>query len=213
MKAIARAFEKSSGHEAVLVFGSTGKLYAQIANGAPFDLFLAADAETPARLEQEDGALPGGRFTYATGKLVLWSAKANFVDDRGEILKKGSFRHIALAQPRLAPYGAAAVEVIEKLGLTGALRPKFVQGENIAQTHQFISTGNAELGFVALSQVYRDGKIVAGSAWIVPSDLHAPIRQDAAILARAANNPAARALAQFLKGAAARAIIEAHGYE
>ncbi len=213
MNSTAAAFEKSSGHKAILSFGSTGKFYAQIKNGAPFDLFLAADAATPAKLEQEGGALPGSRFTYAIGKLVLWSAKANFVDDRGEILKKGSFRHIALAQPRLAPYGAAAVEVIGKLGLTGALRPKFVQGENIAQTHQFIATGNAELGFVALSQVYRDGKLQSGSGWIVPANLHAPIRQDAVILARAANNPAAGALAQFLKGATARAIIKAHGYE
>jgi molybdate transport system substrate-binding protein len=142
----------------------------------------------------------------------LWSAKADFVDDRGEILKKDSFRHIALVSPKLVPYGAAAVEVIEKLGLMGALRPKFVQGENIAQTYQFVSTGNAELGFVALSQVYRDGKLQSGSGWIVPSGLHAPIRQDAVVLARAKNNPAARALAGFLRGDAALKIIAAYGY-
>lgn len=213
MNAIAAAFEKSSGHKVVLSFGSTGKFYAQIRNGAPFDVFLAADTATPARLEQEGATLRGSRFTYAIGKLVLWSAKADFVDDRGEILKKGSFRHIALAAPKLAPHGAAAVEVVEKLGLTGALQPKFVQGENIAQTHQFVSTGNAELGFVALSQVYRDGKLQSGSGWIVPTNLYAPIRQDAAILARAADNPAARALAEHLKSDPARAIIKSFGYD
>jgi molybdate transport system substrate-binding protein len=212
MNAIAAAFEKSSGHKAVLSFGSTGKFYAQIKNGAPFDLLLAADAATPAKLEQEGAALAGSRFTYAIGKLVLWSAKADFVDARGEVLKNGSFKHIAIASPKLAPYGAAAVEVIEKLGLMGALQPKFVQGENIAQTHQFVSTGNAELGFIALSQVYRDGKLQSGSGWIVPSGLHAPIRQDAVILARAANNPAARALAGFLRSDVALAIIAAYGY-
>jgi molybdate transport system substrate-binding protein len=213
MTAIAAAFEKATSHKAILSFGSTGKFYAQIRNGAPFDLLLAADATTPAKLEREGAALADSRFTYAIGKLVLWSAKADFVDDRGEILKKGSFRHIALAAPKLAPYGAAAVEVIEKLGLMNALRPKFVQGENISQTHQFVATGNAELGFVALSQVYRDGKLQSGSAWIVPANLYAPIRQDAVILARAANNPAARAIAEYLKGAPARAIIASFGYD
>lgn len=213
MKAIAAAFEQSTGHKAVLAFGSTGKFYAQIKNGAPFDVFLAADAATPARLEHEGAALPGSRFTYAIGKLVLWSAKPDFVDDRGEILMRGSFSHIALAAPKLAPYGAAAVDVLEKLGLKDALRPKFVQGENIAQVYQFVATGNAELGFVALSQVYRDGKFGAGSGWIIPANLHTPIRQDAVILSRAGNNPAARSLAEFLKGEKARAIVESHGYE
>ncbi len=213
MTSIAAAFEKSSGDKAVLSFGSTGKFYAQIKNGAPFDLLLAADTTTPAKLERDGVALAGSRFTYAVGKLVLWSAKADFVDDRGEILKKGSFRHIALAAPKLAPYGAAAVETMEKLGLMNTLRPKFVQGENIAQTHQFVATGNAELGFVALSQVYRDGKLQSGSGWIVPENLYAPIRQDAVLLARAADNPAARALVEYLKGAPARAIIASFGYD
>ena len=213
MKKIAEAFEQATGHKAVLAFGSTGKFHAQIANGAPFDVFLAADAQTPARLEREGAAIPGSRFTYAIGKLALWSAKPNFVDDRGEVLKSGPFNHIALAAPKLAPYGAAAVEVLEKLGLMDALRPKFVQGENIAQAHQFVASGNAELGFVALSQVYRDGKLMAGSGWIVPADFHTPIRQDAVILSRAGNNPAARSLAGFLKGEKARAIVRAHGYD
>jgi molybdate transport system substrate-binding protein len=213
MKAIAAAFEKATGHKAVSSFGATGQLYAQIKNGAPFDVFLAADDATPARLEQEDAAIPGSRFTYAIGKLVLWSAKPNFVDDRGEILKSGAFNHIALAAPKLAPYGAAAIEALEKLGLGNALRSKFVQGENIAQAYQFVATGNADLGFVALSQVYRDGKLKAGSGWIVPANLHTPIRQDAVILARGGNNPAARSLAEFLKGEKARAIVKSYGYD
>lgn len=213
MKAIAAAFEKSTGHKAVLSFGSTGKFYAQIKSGAPFDVFLAADVTTPARLEQEGDGVRGSRFTYAVGKLVLWSAKVNFVDGQGEILKKGSFEHIALASPKLAPYGAAAIETLEKLGLGETLRSKFVQGENIAQTYQFVATGNADLGFVALSQVYLDGKLKAGSGWIVPANLHAPIRQDAVILSGAGNDPAARSLVEFLKGEKARAIIKSHGYE
>lgn len=213
MKAIAAAFERSTGHKAVLAFGSTGKFYAQIKNGAPFDVFLAADAATPAQLERANAAHPGSRFTYAIGKLVLWSAKPDFVDNRGEVLRRGSFNHIALAAPKLAPYGAAAVEVLENLGLMDALRSKFVQGENIAQAYQFVATGNADLGFVALSQVYRDGKLTAGSGWIIPANLHTPIRQDAVILSRAGNNPAALALAEFLKGEKARAIVMSHGYD
>ncbi|MEK7245652.1 MAG: molybdate ABC transporter substrate-binding protein [Pseudomonadota bacterium] len=213
MKAIAAAFEKSTGHKAFLAFGSTGKFHAQIVNGAPFDVFLAADAATPAKLEREGAALPGSRFTYAIGKLVLWSAKPNFVDATGEILKSGSFNRVALAAPKLSPYGAAAIEALENLGLKDALRPKFVQGENIAQVYQFVATGNADLGFVALSQVYRDGKLGAGSGWIVPANLHAPIRQDAVILSRAGNNPAALSLAEFLKGEKARAIVTSHGYD
>lgn len=213
MKAIAKKFESSTGHKAVLVTGATGALYAQIRNGAPFDLLLAADAETPARLEREGLTVAGSRWTYAVGRLALWSAKSGFVDAQGEVLRTGAFARIALAAPKLAPYGSAAVEVLRRLGLEPALRPKFVQGENIAQAYQFVATGNAELGFIALAQVLQNGKIASGSAWIVPSDLHAPIRQDAVILARAENNPAAHALAGFLKGDAARAIVRAYGYE
>jgi molybdate transport system substrate-binding protein len=213
MKAIAAEFARATGHAATIVPGATGKLYAQIKNGAPFDLFLAADAETPARLEREGSAVAGSRFTYATGRLVLWSAREGLVDAEGAVLARASFRHIAIAAPKLAPYGAAAVEALRRLGLEDTLRPKFVQGENVAQAYQFVATGNAELGFVALAQVIRDGKVVAGSAWIVPQDLHAPIRQDAVVLVRARDNPAALALADFLKGDAARAIVRAHGYE
>jgi molybdate transport system substrate-binding protein len=209
---IAAEFEKDTGHKALLSFGSTSKFYAQIKNGAPFQVLLSADDETPARLEKEGLAVSGTRFTYAIGTLVLWSAKPGYVDGKGNVLKKGAFQHLALANPKLAPYGAAAVEVLNKLGLNAALEPKFVQGENIAQTFQFISTGNAELGFVALSQVMKDGKITDGSAWIVPADLHTPIRQDAVILSTGKDNPAAQALMKYLKEAKARAIIKNYGY-
>ncbi|MDP2026545.1 molybdate ABC transporter substrate-binding protein [Sulfuriferula sp.] len=213
MKIIAADFEKATGHKAALSFGATGQFYAQIKNGAPFDILLAADDETPAKLEKENLGVAGSRFTYAIGKLVLWSAKPGFVDDKGEVLRKGGFEHIALANPKLAPYGAAAVEVMTKLGLMRALEPKFVQGENIAQTYQFVSTGNAELGFVALSQVYEGGKLKSGSGWIVPSAMHSPIRQDAVLLSRAKGNLAAEALLKYLKSDKARAVIKAYGYD
>lgn len=212
MQKIAAEFEKDTGHRAQLAFGSTGKFYAQIRNGAPFQVLLSADDETPTRLEKEGLAVSGTRFTYAIGTLVLWSARPGYVDGKGEVLKKGAFQHLALANPKLAPYGAAAVDVLNKLGLYAALEPKFVQGENIAQTFQFISTGNAELGFVALSQVMKDGKINDGSTWIVPADLHTPIRQDAVILSTGKDNPAALALMKYLKEAKARAIIKNYGY-
>ncbi|MBS1190964.1 MAG: modA [Rhodocyclaceae bacterium] len=212
MQEIATEFEKDTGHRAILAFGATGKFYAQIANGAPFEVLLAADDETPARLEKESLAVAGSRFTYAVGKLALWSPTPGYVDGRGEVLKKGGFSHIALANPKTAPYGAAAVQAMAGLGVLAALEPRFVQGENISQAYQFAATGNAELGFVALSQVYRDGKITAGSAWILPAGLHDPIRQDAAILARGRSQPAAAALAAYLKGTKARAIIASYGY-
>ncbi len=210
---IAAEFEKDTGHHTALVLGSTGKFYAQIKNGAPFDVLLAADDETPLKLEQEGAAVAGSRFTYAIGKLVLWSAKAGVVDDRGEVLKKPAFKHLAIANPKLAPYGAAAIEVLTTLKRLDALQPRFVQAENIAQTYQFVSSGNAELGFVALSQVMKDGKIGAGSAWIVPNNLHQPIRQDAVLLAKGKDNPAARAWMEYLKGAKAQAVIKSFGYD
>ncbi|MEO8418396.1 MAG: molybdate ABC transporter substrate-binding protein [Methylophilaceae bacterium] len=213
MKAIAVDFEKATGHKAILSFGASGKFYAQIKNGAPFEVLLSADAEIPARLEKEGAALPDSGFTYAIGKLVLWSAQSDLVDEKGEVLKKGGFKHIAIANPKLAPYGEAAVETLVKLGLLESLQPKFVQGENIAQTYQFVATGNAELGFVALSQVYEAGKVKSGSAWIVPANLHAPIRQDAVILTLGKDNPAARALMAFLKTDKARMVIKSYGYD
>ncbi len=213
MKVIAADFENATGHKALLTFGATGKFYSQIKNGAPFEILLAADQVTPAKLEKENDVVQDSRFTYAIGKLVLWSTKPDFVDDKGEVLRKENLEHIAIASPKLAPYGAAAVEVLDKLGLLSTLQPKFVQGENIAQTHQFVSTGNAELGFVALSQVYEGGKLKSGSAWIVPASLHAPIRQDAVILTKGKDNPAARALIEYLKTEKARAVIKSFGYD
>lgn len=213
MQKIAAQFEQDTGHKAALSFGSTGKFYAQIKNGAPFQVLLAADDETPARLEQEGAAVVGSRFTYAIGKLVLWSARTAIVDGQGEVLKRGGFDHIALANPRLAPYGAAAVEAMKALGVYDKLAPKFVQAENIAQAYQFIATENALLGFVALSQVMEEGKLKAGSAWIVPTSLYGAIRQDGVILDKGRGNPAAEALMSYLKGDKARAVIKAYGYD
>ena len=213
MKIIAAEFERSTGHKAQLAFGATGKFYAQIKNGAPFEVLLAADDETPLKLEQEGAGVAGSRFTYAIGKLVLWSANPAYVDPKGEALKKGQFGHIAIAAPKLAPYGAAAQEVMSKLGLFGSLESKLVQGENIAQTYQFIKSGNAELGFVALSQVYENGKLREGSAWIVPGELYTPIRQDAVVLSRGKDNPAAAELMKFLESDKARAVIKSFGYD
>lgn len=213
MQKIAADFERDTGHKAVLVFGATGRFYAQIANGGPFEVLLAADDETPARLEKDMLAAPNTRYTYAVGKLVLWSAREGVVDDKGEILRKDTFKHIALANPKTAPYGAAAIEAMGKLGVLPALQPKFVQGENIAQTHQFVATGNAEVGFVALSQVYKDGRLSGGSGWIVPSSLHQPILQDAVILTKGMHNPVSRALLDYLKGSKAKNVIRSYGYE
>ena len=213
MQQIAADFAKDTGHKAVLSFGATGKFYAQIVNGAPFELLLAADDTTPARLEKDGHAVPGSRYTYAVGKLVLWSAKPDFVDARGEVLKGGKFNKLSIANPKTAPYGAAAIETLKKLQLLEATQPKFVQGENISQTMQFVSTGNANLGFIALSQVFKDGRISEGSAWIVPGEFHEPIHQDVAILAKGRDNPAAAALAAYLKGDKARAVIRSFGYD
>jgi molybdate transport system substrate-binding protein len=213
MEKLAAQFQKDTGHKAILASGATGKFYAQIRNGAPFEVLLSADDETPARLEAEGQVVAKSRFTYAVGRLVLWSAKANYVDATGAVLKTGDFTHLAIANPKTAPYGAAAVAVIDKLGLTARLQPRLVQGENIAQAFQFASTGNAELGFVAQAQVWRDGKFTAGSGWIVPATMHAPIRQDAALLTRGAKNPAAQALLDYLRTDKAKALIRAYGYE
>jgi molybdate transport system substrate-binding protein len=213
MQTIAAGFEKATGHKAALSFGATGKFYAQIQNGAPFEVLLTADDTTPAKLVAEGLAVEGSAFTYAIGKLVLWSAKAGFVDDQGEVLKQGQFEHIAIAAPKLAPYGAAAVAALTQMGLLGAIEPKFVQGENIAQTLQFVQSGNAELGFVALSQVFEGGKVKEGSAWIVPAALYPTIKQDAVLLTKGADNAAARALLEYLKSEPARAVIRSYGYE
>ncbi len=213
MKLIAADFEKKSGHQVVLTFGSTGKFYAQITNGAPFHVLLSADDKTPAKLEKERAAVANTRFTYATGKLVLWSAQAGVVDAQGNVLRQGSFKHLAIAAPKLAPYGAAAVETINKLGLAASLEPKLVQGVTIAQAFSFVQTGNAELGFVALSQVVENGKIKSGSGWIVPENLHSPLKQDAVLLARGKDNKAAIALLAYLKTDSAKTVIRSFGYQ
>ena len=212
-RALAEVFARTTGHEARLSFGATGAFYTQIKNGAPFDVLLAADDERPARLEKEGDTVAGSRFTYATGQLVLWSAKPGFVDDQGAVLKGGHFGKIAIANPKNAPYGAAAVEAMEKLGLAATLQPKLVTGESIGQTFNFIATGNAELGFVALAQVLEGGKLKSGSMWVVPAKYHAPIIQDAVILKRAAANPAAKAWMALMRSPNTQDFIRSYGYE
>lgn len=213
MNEIADAFKKATGHEANLSFGSSGKFVAQIENDAPFEVFLSADEKNPQKLEESGKGIANTRFTYAIGKLVLWSATAGLVDEQGQILSKGGFKHLALADPKIAPYGLAAEEAMKTLGVLDKLQLLFVLGDNISQTQQFISSGNAELGFIALSQVIgTDGKIGEGSGWIVPDNLHSPIRQDAILLKKGESNPAAPALLEFLKSPEALAIIKKYGY-
>ena len=215
MTEIAAEFEKATGHTAKLSFGSTGKFVSQIENGGPFEVLLSADEKAPQRLVDSGLAVADSQFIYALGRLVLWSAKPGFVDDQGKVLTTGGFKHLAVADPKLAPYGAAAVEVLKKMGLMDKLQPLFVQGENIAQTFQFVSTGNAELGFIALAQVIdtQSGKIGNGSGWIIPGDYYAPIRQGAVLMKKGTENPAAPALLDYLKSAPALAIIQKYGYD
>ncbi|MFO1385796.1 MAG: molybdate ABC transporter substrate-binding protein [Chitinivorax sp.] len=212
MQQMAPAFEAATGHKLLLSSGSTGKFYAQIKNGAPFDVLLAADDETPIKLEQEGAAVAGSRFSYAIGKLVLWSASADGVDAKGEVLRQGKFQRLAIANPKLAPYGRAAQQSLQALGVWDGLQGKLVMGENIAQTQQFVASGNAQLGLLAQSQVWRDGKLGSGSAWPVPENLHAPIRQDAVLLQKGKHNPAAQALINYLRSDAARAVLRSYGY-
>jgi molybdate transport system substrate-binding protein len=212
IKHIALDFEKDTGHKIVASFGSTGQFYAQIKNGAPFEVLLAADDETPARLIKENAAVAGTQFTYAVGKLVVWSAKPGLVDEGGDVLKKGAFEHLALANPKLAPYGAAGIEAMKALGVYDSLQAKVVTAENITQAYQFISSGNSQLGFVALSQVLKDGKI-EGSSWLVPARLYQPIFQNAVLLEKGRSKPAAEALLKYLKGDKAVAVIRSFGYE
>jgi molybdate transport system substrate-binding protein len=210
---IAQQFSAATGHTVKTSTGSTGKFYTQIAaGGAPFELLVAADDETPKRLAAEGHAVPGTAFTYAVGQLVLWSAKPGFVDAQGAVLKSPAVRRVAIANPKVAPYGAAAMEVIRALGLADTLAPKLVTGESISQAYQFAATGNAELGFVALSQVTVPGKAPEGSFWKAPNTLYGEIRQDAVLLKAGAANPAAKALLDFLKSAPAKAVIASYGY-
>lgn len=209
MKEIAAAFEQQSRHHTVVSFGSSGKLYAQIHNGAPFQLFLSADQEKPAALERDGLAESGTRFTYSLGTLVLLASIAD--NDPETLLREGNYQKLALANPRLAPYGAAAMEVLAGLGLTDTAAPRLVLGENIAQTYQFVISGNAQLGFVARSQVAGNEQL-SGQYWVVPKELYSPIRQDAVLLKNGADNPAALALIRFLHSDAAIAIMQNYGY-
>ena len=213
IQAIAADFEKDTGHKLVAAYGATGQFYTQIKNGAPFEVFLSADDTTPEKLEREGDTVKGSRFTYAVGTLALWSAKDGYVDTNGEVLKKNQYQHLSIANPKAAPYGLAATQVLEKLKLTEATKAKIVEGQNITQAYQFVSTGNAELGFVALSQIYKEGKVTSGSAWIVPASLHDPIKQDAVILSKGKDNAAAKALVEYLKGPKAAAVIKSYGYQ
>ena len=213
MKDIAAQYEEQSHHTVILSFGSSGKIFAQIQNDAPYDIFLSADQEKPKALEKAGATVPGSRFTYAIGALALWSAKKDFLNNEFEPLRTGRFNKLALANPRLAPYGAAAVEVMEALNLKQATESKWVMGENIAQTYQFIVTGNADLGFVAMSQIIDKGKVKEGSAWIVPNELYSPIRQDAVLLKRAEDSVAAQDFLNYLKSEKALSIIHSYGYQ
>jgi len=206
-------FESETPHTLRVATGSTGKLYAQIVAGAPFDVFLAADRERPARLESEGLAVAGSRFTYATGTLMLWSGDAGRIgDDGAAILRAGTFRRLAIANPELAPYGAAARQTLEALGVWDRLADRIVMGENIGQAYAMVATGNAELGLVATSQLRDPKRSSMGSSWQVPVDLYEPIRQDAVLLVRAAHNEAALALVRFLKQEKAREVIREFGY-
>lgn len=212
MKDIVAQFELSSNHKVILSFGSSGKFFAQIRNGAPFQLFLSADQDKPQALEDAGLSVADSRFTYAVGALALWSAKPGFIGTGHSRLQSGDFNKLALANPKLAPYGVAAVEVLTALKLKQATESKWVMGENIAQAYQFVGSRNADLGFVALSQLIDKGTVKEGSSWIIPSELYNPIRQDAALLKNAENSSGAKALLAYLRSDKARTIIRAYGY-
>ena len=213
MERIVALFEKESGHTVKVSLGSSGKLYSQIKGGAPFDVLLAADEAIPKRLVREGLAVGGSRFVYAAGKLALWSAQPDFVDAKAAVLNNGSFNKLAIADPKLAPYGVAAKETLEKLTMWNAMQRKLVKGENITQTYQFVATENAELGFIALSQIMHDGKITGGSWWLVPPEMYKPLRQSAVMLSGAKDVAAAQAFLAFLKSQKAAAVMRGFGYE
>ena len=209
---IVALFQKETGHTVKLSFGASGKFTSQIKEGAPFDVFLAADEKNPKLLEEGGLAVANSRFIYALGKLVLWSAKPGYVDDKGAVLKSTSYNKLAYADPKLAPYGLAAKETLDALGLWNNVQSKLVTGESITQTYQFAATGNAELAFIALSQITKEGKVTEGSSWVVPANLYNPIRQSAVQLTAAKDPVAAKAFLEFLKGEKAVSIIRSFGY-
>ncbi len=210
---LAPVFEADTGHALRVIAGSPGKFYAQIRVGAPFHVLLAADVETPRKLEGEGLTVLGQRFTYARGKLVLWSTRPDLVDDKGEVLRKGVFNRLAMANPKVAPYGAAALQVLTRLGVQGPLSGRIVQGESVGQAFQFVASGNADLGFVALSQLLSADRSSKGSWGVVPPALYTPLVQDAVLLKQGQSNEAALALMGFLKGDKARALMRVHGHE
>lgn len=213
MKAIAAVLQKTSGHTLKISTGASGAFYTQIKNGAPFDVFLSADNERPEMLEKDGLAQPGTRFTYANGKLVLWSVRPGRVDGQGAVLKAADLGKVAFANPKTAPYGAAALQVLDKLGLKDALAPKLVQGESIGQTFNFVKTGNADVGFVAMSQVLEGGQLKEGSMWVIPQTQYDAIRQDAVLLKKGAGNEAAKALLQLLQSPNIKDLIRSYGYD
>jgi len=209
MTSLVREFEATSDHKVTMAIGSSGKHYAQIVNGAPYDIFFSADLVRPQLLDNAGVALPGSRFTYAIGRLVLWSPRTDYIDANGDILSRGKFRYLAMANPRLAPYGMAAQQVLLALGLDEKLKGCLIRGENIGQAFHFVKSGNAELGFVAWSQVKRPGQPIEGSYWEPPSSTYSPIEQQAVLLK---DKEATRAFLAFMKGAEAVKIIQDHGY-
>lgn len=213
IKAIAAVLQKTTGHTLKISTGASGAFYTQIKNGAPFDAFLSADNERPELLEKEGLAQPGTRFTYALGKLVLWSVRPGRVDGQGAVLKSADLGKVGYANPKTAPYGAAAVQVLDRLGLKGSVTPKLVQGESIGQAYSFVKTGNADVGFVAMSQVLEGGKLKEGSVWVVPQAHYDAIRQDAVLLKRGANNEAAKELFKLLQSPNIKDLIRSYGYE
>jgi len=209
-KEIAAAFAAATGHKAILSFGSSGQFYAQMAHGAPYEVFLSADADRPKKAEQDGLGVPNTRFTYAVGRLVLYSKTPGLVDEGGAVLKNGKFAKLSIADPAAAPYGVAAVQTLQNLGVYAQVKPKIVQGTSITQAYQFVASGAADLGFVALSQVIDQP---GGSRWLVPASAHKPIDQQAILLFTGQKNPAAAAFLKFLKGPQAGAIIKRYGYE
>jgi len=209
MSALIERFDQLSEHKVLASFGSTGSHYAQIRNGAPYDIFFAADDERPKLLEEQGLTVPGSRFRYAVGRLALWSPQPGYVDEHGRVLETGNFRFLAVASPELAPYGAAARDVLVARGLWDALQSRIVRGQDIGQAYQFVATGNAELGFVAWAQIARHAPEIPGSYWLVPESLHEPIAQEAVLLE---DSPGARAFAAFVQSPEAREIIRGHGY-
>lgn len=209
MAALVALFEQGSEHTVLVSSGSTGNHYAQIRYGAPFEAFFSADAERPKLLEEQGSAVAGSRFLYAVGRLALWSPKPDVVDRDGRVLETGMFRFLAIANPELAPYGAAAREVLNARSVWSALQSRIVQGQDIGQAYSFVHTGNAELGFVAYSQLKKPAGAIEGSFWLVPESLHQPIAQEAVLLR---DVPAARAFIQFVKSTPARELIRGFGY-